>query len=130
MCPRSLKTVSFSSVQNRENMRNRCSQLINKEGNSSPWEQTSVGFHRRLGVGRVFDRFMNLLTFLYQTKFHLSSSSGKWPCGGKVNSPASFYLSKDASDVLSHEIHWKWQPKFVSLRKPCLEGDRELGMET
>ncbi|MEQ2303587.1 hypothetical protein AMECASPLE_018503 [Ameca splendens] len=37
--------------------------------------KTSVGFYLRWSVGRVFDRYMNLLTFLCQTEFQLLSSS-------------------------------------------------------
>ncbi|MED6295539.1 hypothetical protein CHARACLAT_032873 [Characodon lateralis] len=45
----------------------------------------------------VFDRDMDLLSFLYPTDFQLSGSSGNGQCGGKVNPSASFYFSRDAS---------------------------------
>ncbi|MEQ2305488.1 hypothetical protein AMECASPLE_038399 [Ameca splendens] len=79
-------------------MRNCCSRL-NQQGNSSPWKQTSVGFHLHRSVDGVFDRFMNLLTFLYQTEFQFSSSSGNDLVEKKCNSPVSFCCSRSEGDT-------------------------------
>ncbi|MED6251834.1 hypothetical protein ATANTOWER_003517 [Ataeniobius toweri] len=77
-----------------EHMRNRCSRLKTRGllGNKPLWV-----FHLHQSVDGVLDRYMNPLTFLYQTEFQLSSSSGNGRVEENLNSPASFCRSRYAS---------------------------------
>ncbi|MEQ2243718.1 hypothetical protein ILYODFUR_009706 [Ilyodon furcidens] len=87
--------ASVINSRNRgENTKDRLVDCINKEETHLLGNKTSVGFSPAPGVSVVFDRYMNLLTFLSQTDFQLSSSSemALW----SKSSPASFCLSRYA----------------------------------
>ncbi|MEQ2312471.1 hypothetical protein AMECASPLE_031368 [Ameca splendens] len=69
---------------------------------------------------------MNLLTFLYQTDFQLSSSSGNGLVERKFACEL-LPLQICASVASSRETRWKWQQKFIS-REFIIPGDISAAM--
>ncbi|MEQ2251737.1 hypothetical protein ILYODFUR_014225 [Ilyodon furcidens] len=107
----SSKMVNFSSIQNGGKIWNRCSRLKNQDetrllGNKTFFCFTCVwvasnSLRSRYGSSDllVSDRFPSLKLFR------------EWPCGGKVNPPASFYFPRDACERSLVNYDWKWQLK-------------------